>query len=120
MKRSIVIERHVYAPELNRVHYVNSATGANVASVPAPGVTSVKEWRSLISKSSGPRHFVRIAARYPAQWASLDRVVSGCVSSYQAARLAIAEMRRRTAGGPLLSGETLPAAAITVSITFIG
>lgn len=42
----IALERHAYAPELNRAHIIRK--GRFVASLPCPGVTTIKEARAKL------------------------------------------------------------------------
>lgn len=58
MKRKLVIERHSFAPELNKVHIVD-CFGKVYGSIPCHGVNSIKEARKRLFKQA--THYVRQA-----------------------------------------------------------
>lgn len=69
----IVLERHRYAPELNKAHI-----GPNGTVVPAPGCESIREVRQTLFspvKRSG-RHVV-LSTHYPQEKAWLNRQHAG-------------------------------------------
>jgi hypothetical protein len=110
-----ILERHAYAPELNKI-IIKSSSGWHW--VKAPGVQSVKQWREQNKPSFGI--FCTLSAVRGGEWASLNRHVSGFVHS-RAEALSIAKaFRARHAGGPLLDGRILPDARIIVRTVFIG
>lgn len=72
------LERHQYAPELNKIRFENST-----ATIPCPGCKSIKEAKAYAFAAHKPRRFASIGTRYhnPGhQW--LNRTFTGAVESY--------------------------------------
>lgn len=75
----IIIERHAYAPELNKIHFVKN-NGEKIGSISAPGVTTINEWRNKNAPTQ-PVIFASLSTHYPKpehKW--LERTHSGLVS----------------------------------------
>ncbi|USN15587.1 hypothetical protein KIKIMORA_04690 [Brevundimonas phage vB_BpoS-Kikimora] len=77
----IALERHAYAPELNTAHILRK--GRVVASLPAPGATSIKEARAKLFPRITPGRVAFYASQYPAPLKWLERQYAGRVASYE-------------------------------------
>lgn len=91
----IVLERHHYAPELNK-----ALIGPNGTVIPAPGCTSIREVRqSLFSplKRSG-RHVV-LSTHYPQEKAWLNRRHAGFCDSLQELSIHLHTLRAKLVPG---------------------
>ena len=78
----IILERHTYAPELNKAHILRK--GRVVAALPAPGVTSIKEARAkLFPRIPAPVRVASYASHYPEPLKWLERQYAGKVASYE-------------------------------------
>lgn len=106
----IALERHAYAPELNRAHVIRG--GRIVASLPAPGCVSIREARAKLFPVGKAGRL--IVARYEraAPWHGLNREYRALYPlGGEALRKAVADSRKlaeRHAGGILGNGERLP------------
>ena len=83
----LTLETHRYAPELNRLHLKNGA------SIAAPGITSVSQYR----QQSKPREFtlmgeVRTVYAEPHKW--LERVKIGRVKSRAEALTVLRQIKK--------------------------
>lgn len=111
----LILERHAYAPELNRAHIVRR--GRIVRSLPVPGAQSIKEARKALFPRADPRRFVEAESYRAAPWAGLNRAVRA------AYRLEPGVMNRlwrdsrtlRDAGGRLIDGQDLPPSKVRVT-----
>lgn len=114
----LVLERHAFAPELNRAH-VLAPSGRVAAVLPCPGCQSIKAARAALFRPVLPGVRATVAFTRPAPWAGLNRTYSGQVfrraDALAWARYLAAE---RHAGGELSDGSTLPAASYRVAFTF--
>ncbi|UTC29824.1 hypothetical protein BAJUN_01940 [Bajunvirus bajun] len=81
----IILERHAYAPELNRAHILRK--GRVVAQRPCPGALSIKEARAMLwpRLTQGPARVAFYASHYEGARKWLERAYHGRVSSYAAA-----------------------------------
>jgi hypothetical protein len=136
MKISLVLHR--YAPEMGRVnlHHKKSlkrcleAQKPHFPIYPAPayserldhGVDTIRKARTQLRKKWGfPNSFqpsgaryCEIRATYPAPFESYNTVMTGLVMGYREALAARDAIKRKTRGGPLLDGRTMPAATVTI------
>jgi len=116
----IILERIACAPELNRAH-IRPRRGAPWHTVRAPGCMSIREARAYLFAPVVPGIVATVRTEYPPEWARLNRTYSGRVPSRAAAlQFAREKVRPGCSGGPLLSGDYLPAARVVVSCRVIG
>lgn len=74
---TVIIERHQYAPELNKAHV---KTRAGFVEVPAPGITSVKEFRAKRQPTRPVIHAI-VETVYDGALSWLNRKWAGKVES---------------------------------------
>jgi hypothetical protein len=87
----IVLERHRYAPELNKAY-----VGPSGVCVKAPGCTSIKEVRFLLfAPIATPGLRLTMQVVYPGAHASYGRTVTGRVYDLNDAAMNIAAFRTR-------------------------
>lgn len=108
-----ILERHRYAPELNRLH-------VRGAVLRAPGAQSIRDARALLFRPVAPGIWAEIRKTYPAPWSSLSRTYAGRVATRADAIAFARRIRDQNRGGPLLDGSTLPAPAVTVRTRLVG
>lgn len=109
------IEVHAYAPELNKIHLKNGAV------LPAPGCTSVSEFRQRKRRAVPFKIMAELGTKYEdPEYSWLQRVETGWVPNRQAALVVAASWRKRFAGGPLHDGGFLPAPKITLRTWMVG
>lgn len=90
----IVIERHTYAPELNKVHFIKN-NGVVVGTLPAPGITTTHEWRAANAPAE-PFIHVKLRTVYPdpkQKW--LERTIGGSVQTRSSALWHKRELEKR-------------------------
>ena len=109
----IAIERHLYAPELNKIIFSNGA------SIKAPSITSIKEARAKILKK--PRAGLMCVAESvytDIEYQNLNRVVA---SGFCASRIEAFKFTRqfKQKGGALLDGRILPPNKIKLSFYYL-
>lgn len=121
----IGLERHLYAPELNRALVMNRA-GDVVATLPAPGCTSIRDARRALFGRVEPRRIVTASNvrddNAEGAWSSLNRTVKAAYLLSPGNMLQI-KSDARVAGGVLLpegaavliDGRTLPASRLVLS-----
>lgn len=114
----IAIEKHSYAPELNKVMILRGKRV--VSSFPAAGVTTIKEARQKFFAPVQTGRTVKISTEYPAPYKSLDRVYRGRVSGFNDVIRFRDQLREKCSGGALLNGDFLPAAKIIIESRLIG
>lgn len=109
------IETHKYAPELNRVYLIGK-NSSSAAVLRAPSVTSIKEARAALFPKALPfRRVVTVESYYDdPRFSGLNRRHSGTVDSYEHLKNAIANIKARNPGGPLLDGSILPPVKVRV------
>ena len=103
---TIVLERHAYAPEMNTAHIYRR--GVRVASLRAPGATSIRAARRTLFAQARPGLRVAIWSRYDEpRWRWLDalKAEGRTASRLEAWRLA---RQFRTAPATLDDGAILP------------
>lgn len=110
-----ILERHAYAPELNKI-IVKRSSGWHW--IKAPGVQSVREWREQNKPRTGI--YCTLRGVRDGEWSSLNACVAGFVSSRNDALRIAKAFRARHAGGLLLDGRILPDAHIIVKTEFVG
>lgn len=116
----LAIETHKYAPELNRVHFVNK-NNLIVATMPAPGVTTIAQARSKFFARVVPGKAAVITASYDHpdyNWLNSQR--AGRFQDYAQLKAFVNKFAESKKGGPLLDGGFLPDAKITVKTLMIG
>lgn len=116
----LAIETHKYAPELNRVHFVNK-NNLVVTTMPAPGVCSIAEARKKFFARIVPGKAASITANYDNpdyQWLNSQR--AGRFQDYAQLKDFVNKFASTKKGGPLLDGGFLPDAKITVKTMLIG
>ena len=109
----ISIERHLYAPELNKIIFLNGA------SIKAPSITSIKEARAKILKK--PKTGLMCVAEsvyMEKEFQNLNRVVA---SGFCESRLEAYKFTRqfKQKGGALLDGRTLPPNKIKLKFYYL-
>lgn len=109
----IALERHSYAPELNRAHIIRR--GHIAATIAAPGCQSIREARARLFAPAIPGRIVAASYTRAAPWAGLNRTYCARYPLGGAGlRKALADSRAieaRHSGGLLASGDILPNAA---------
>jgi len=116
----LTVETHKYAPELNRVHFVNK-NNLIIATLPAPGITSIAQARRKLFPSVVPSKVAIVTASYDKpeyQW--LDSSRSGRFQNYAQLKSFVKMFAESKKGGPLLDGSYLPDAKIKVKIKLVG
>ena len=95
------LERHAYAPELNKLHLKNGVT------IPAPYCTSVSDARKKLFPQKVKTLCCVVRSVYPEEWESLNKIVA---SGRTKSRLHAYKFAKKyqEKGGVLLSGESLP------------
>lgn len=88
----IALERHAFAPELNKIHLLRTG-----ATLPAPGCRSIQQARTEVFPEPEPRIVARIEVRYPPELAWLNRTFCGRVSSRAEALHFLRNERKRLA-----------------------
>lgn len=77
----LILERHRYAPELNRAHILRH--GKVVVEMPAPGCTSIREARAkLFPRLAAPTRVGYYQSHYPEPLKGLERQYAGRIASY--------------------------------------
>lgn len=67
------IERHTYAPELNRIHFENGA------SIAAPKICSTEQARKeLFKQATQYRTFFEVKVTYPKGFECVNKTYTGC------------------------------------------
>jgi len=113
------IEKHTYAPELNRAHLMKH--GRVLRDLAAPGcvgradVLRFYRWHPL---KSGV--YARVKVEYPEPFASLSRMYQGYTPSRADALAFKRELHKRHHGGPLMDGRVLPDPRITIAFQVVG
>lgn len=95
----IILERHLFAPELNKAHI-------NGAVLPAPGCESIQEVRKKSFPTTIPRIVATVKKRYPGQLAWLDRTHTGIVNSRSEAVAFARKLRAGLVDGGVVSVTT--------------
>lgn len=116
----IAIEVHHYAPELNKV-FVTDNKGNHKATIPAPGVTSIRAAREKFFQPVKPGKVARLTATYrDPQYSWLDSNRAGRFNNYADLMQVLKQFKAGKQGGPLLDGTTLETPKIKVKISLIG
>lgn len=112
------IERHAYAPELNRVYI---RTGGGFVECRAPGVRTTQEWRAKFKPHAAPMIWATVSTEYAdARFSHLNRTYSGRVDARRDALKFAASVRAKNCGGILFDGSVMPPARVTVKTRLIG
>lgn len=82
------LEVHHYAPELNKLHLRNRQT------LPAPGITTIKEAKARLFGSWQPGHQVTITVSHP-NYINLSRLYRGRLASLTELPELLARLRQR-------------------------
>ncbi|MGX5836005.1 hypothetical protein ACWIJ6_17950 [Aeromonas piscicola] len=82
------LEAHRYAPELNKLHLHNRQT------LPAPGITTIKEAKARLFGRWQPEHQVTITVSHP-DYISLSRLYRGRLESLAELPEHLARLRQR-------------------------
>lgn len=82
------LEVHRYAPELNRLHLRNHQ------SLPAPGITTIKDAKALLFSRWQPGHLVTITINHP-NVSNLYRRYQGRISTPQELPALLVTLRQR-------------------------
>ncbi|NRA42569.1 MAG: hypothetical protein HRU21_09735 [Pseudomonadales bacterium] len=107
------IERHAYAPELNKIHFNNGGA------LKAPSIKSIKEARKKIfPKPMSGLYCIAESVYQDKKWQNLNKVVA---SGFCDTRLSAYKFTRqfKQKGGPLLSGEILPPNQIKLKFYYL-
>lgn len=104
----LVLERHAYAPELNRAHVMRK--GRIVADFPAPGARSIAEARRQLFPQFEPVRYAEAESYRAAPWAGHNRTRRAAypIGPGVMCRVFHDSRTMRDAGGELLDGRTLP------------
>jgi hypothetical protein len=106
----LALERHAYAPELNKAHLLHR--GRIVASLPAPGCDSIKAARAALFAPAHKGRKVSVSFTRPAPWQGLNWHGAALYPlGGEGLRSALDHVRQiaaRKAGGVLDSGDILP------------
>ena len=116
----LTVETHKYAPELNRVHFVNK-NNMIISTLPAPGITNIAQARSTFFARVVPGKAAIITASYDNpdyQWLESHR--AGRFQNYAQLKEFVNKFAETKKGGALLDGGFLPDAKIKVRIKLIG
>lgn len=108
----IALERHAYAPELNRAHIIRK--GRAVASFPAPGCQSIGAARAYCFPRYEARRIVAASYVRDGEFSGLNRTIRAAYPLEPNAMVRIACHARGLIdpGGALLDGRTLPPARL--------
>lgn len=82
------LEVHRYAPELNKLHLRNRQT------LPAPGITSIKEAKARLFGRWQPNHLVTIRVSHP-EYINLGRLYRGCLATLTELPAHLTRLRQR-------------------------
>lgn len=115
----ILIESHVFAPEMNKawLHPKSGPAGSTMLLNPAqcvrvPGCTTTKEVREKHFAPLQRRgHFVTITATYPDKHRNLNRTYRGMVRNLAQVRTVLDERRRY---------HNVPGAVVTAKLELVG
>ena len=105
----LALERHAYAPELNRAHVIRH--GRTVAKLPAPGCATIREARAALFQPLQPRRYVRATGERAAPWSGFDRSAAAAYPLAPGVMLRIVADARKAlhdVGGVLLDGRVMP------------
>lgn len=94
----LVFERHTFAPELNKVHFIRNS-GQRAGALRAPGVLSLRQWRAFNTPAT-PFIHARLRTVYPnpeQKW--LERTHAGSVRSRAEALKLKRELEKRLVPG---------------------
>lgn len=110
MSRGLKLERHIYAPELNKLFYKGIC-------FKVPGALGIKSAidKVGIKKPEFKKH-CKITVRYCEEYKRLNCVKSGTFANYAELKIMIKKLKEYHKGGKLLNGDTLPAPRISVKI----
>lgn len=114
----IALERHAYAPELNRALILNR-NGDCVATLPAPGCASIRDARRALFAPVEPRRIVEATKARPAPWEGLNRTLRAAYPLEPGNLATILEHARRAlpmeSECTLDDGRALPASRLKLS-----
>jgi hypothetical protein len=100
--KKFILERHAFAPELNRIHFENGA------SMKTPCCTSIKEVKNKYFKPYKIKLYCLIESTYSdSEYQSLNKVVASGRTESRKKALDFSKKFKQT-GGTLLDGSTLP------------
>lgn len=88
------LERHAYAPELNKVHLLRTGK-----TMPAPGCRSIEQARQELFPEPEPRIVAKIEVRYPGELSWLNRTFCGRVADRSQALKFYRDQKARMAPG---------------------
>ena len=106
----IILERHQYAPELNKAHLGPKGARHAVAAIPAVGATSLSEARAKLFRPSSARIVATVETRYDGELSWLNRRFSGVVQT----RLEAVEFAR------MKRARLVPGGTVHVSTRLVG
>ena len=104
----LILERHRYAPELNRCHVLNR--GRVAAILPAPGCTTIAEARRTLFRPVKPVRLVVVHSEREGEWSGFNRTRRAGyeLSAGNMNRIAADVRKCHDVGGKLLDGRTMP------------
>lgn len=111
----IILERHAYAPELNKAHIMRK--GHKVASFAAPHCQSIKEARALCFPQYVARRIVTAEYIRDGEFSCFNRTRRAAYPLQAGNMAIIADHARRLIdmGGPLIDGRVIPPARLRLS-----
>lgn len=110
MNRILKLERHRYAPELNKLYYKGVCFRV-------PGASSINQALDYLKfrKAEFIKH-CKITVKYPDEFRNLNTVKGGTFKTYNELLTFLRNLKKRHKGGVLLDGSILPDPVITVKI----
>ncbi len=111
----IILERHAYAPELNKGHIMRK--GRKVASFAAPHCQTIKEARALCFPQYVARRIVTAEYIRDGEFSCFNRTRRAAYPLQAGTMATIAEHAKRLldGGGTLLDGRTIPPERLRLS-----
>lgn len=113
----LIIERHEYAPELNKVFVFHKRR--QVAVINAAGVRNISEARRLLFPQYVPAVVGYLEKTNTMEPALLNSKRAGLVDSRQQALQIARDWREKSKGGPLVDGRVLPDSVVTVKTRLV-
>jgi hypothetical protein len=90
----IIVESHLYAPELNKVH-LHDNSGNYRATMRAPGIKTIQEARKRLFRPVTPHRVANVEKQYFGEHAPYSRCYNGRIASYGDAVRFLNDLRQR-------------------------